>query len=505
MLTPKEVVEICSPRPGMPYFVLGPFANRVSFVAQQTRAINLVYALVKLGIFGKDDEIAVIGGGVAGLTAAAAVVGFGAKADIYESGACLLPRQQETVHRVVNPTITKWPLEDLSETTRLPFLNWYQLPCNEVAQLLQADYDRIEKACDGKLNAAFRGKITKISSGAKQQVAVELDGAAHKANYRAVIVALGFGQEDTGKTIIPPGEWVGYWTPDNIVDTRNNNPKLRFIVSGAGDGGMIDMLRILHKEFDRGLLPLKVARLLEGTDLAKKIKEEEGDLHRALLPEAMFHQLYETQAALIETDDAYAEIKALLSRSYIDKAPCHVLVDSKLASPVSKSASAINKLLIYHARLLGRVEFVAGKVEKEGDEYVVRGDRYKSTEVRVIVRHGPVRDFGNCVNKNDLQFLEAEQMPRAEEMAVPIWDDELKCPPPYRSPDSGTFEFRQDHRDIAETFLNYAARRDIELAIVDRGYEVVGFPKNQLPAHAFGVPLLEGRRVVATPIYSVGP
>src|SRR3954469_1371802 len=82
-------------------FCLGPFPRLVSFSAQQYRALNLVWALHDKDKFSRGDSIAVIGAGVAGLTAAAGFIGYGCKVDIYEAGAVAMVRQRATEHRLV--------------------------------------------------------------------------------------------------------------------------------------------------------------------------------------------------------------------------------------------------------------------------------------------------------------------------------------------------------------------------------------------------------------------
>ena len=45
---------------------LGPFSDRISFSVQQTRALNLIWALHRKGHLRSDDPVAVVGGGLAG-------------------------------------------------------------------------------------------------------------------------------------------------------------------------------------------------------------------------------------------------------------------------------------------------------------------------------------------------------------------------------------------------------------------------------------------------------
>lgn len=60
-------------------YVLGCLARYVTVYAQQVRALNLVDSLAKSGLLSLHSRVAVIGGGIAGLTAAAATAVRGAK------------------------------------------------------------------------------------------------------------------------------------------------------------------------------------------------------------------------------------------------------------------------------------------------------------------------------------------------------------------------------------------------------------------------------------------
>jgi pyruvate/2-oxoglutarate dehydrogenase complex dihydrolipoamide dehydrogenase (E3) component len=64
-------------------YCLGPFPSRVNFTSQQHRALNLVSALRVCNKFAPDDSVAVIGAGLAGLSAAAAFISHGCYVDVY--------------------------------------------------------------------------------------------------------------------------------------------------------------------------------------------------------------------------------------------------------------------------------------------------------------------------------------------------------------------------------------------------------------------------------------
>ena len=107
------------------------------------RAFKLTYALDEVVINGekgliKDKKIAVIGAGLAGLTAAIVCVLKGAKSlSLYEKNHDLMAFQYGAKHRYIHPMIFKWPEnikwpsdkndpedKEKNEKTKFPILNW---------------------------------------------------------------------------------------------------------------------------------------------------------------------------------------------------------------------------------------------------------------------------------------------------------------------------------------------------------------------------------------------
>jgi NADPH-dependent 2,4-dienoyl-CoA reductase/sulfur reductase-like enzyme len=75
-------------------FFLGPYARRVSFSSQQNRALNLIWALRASDALkpATGKPVAVVGAGVSGLTATAALIDLGCKVTLYESANDVLGR-----------------------------------------------------------------------------------------------------------------------------------------------------------------------------------------------------------------------------------------------------------------------------------------------------------------------------------------------------------------------------------------------------------------------------
>lgn len=97
---------------GMPrVFVLGCHAQRVTVVSQQFRAFNLIWALHEKGRLKPGDRVGVVGGGIGGLTIAAAAMLKGCKVVVAEECQQLMHVQRRNTTRLLHPNIYEWPCE----------------------------------------------------------------------------------------------------------------------------------------------------------------------------------------------------------------------------------------------------------------------------------------------------------------------------------------------------------------------------------------------------------
>src|SRR4051812_31616461 len=98
-MTPAEVIAASIVPNTKSVFFLGCFEKRVTLFSQQVRALNLVDAILHQGLVRERGNVAIIGGGAAGLTAAAALakVAPGLRAiDVYEQKEELLHFQHRS-------------------------------------------------------------------------------------------------------------------------------------------------------------------------------------------------------------------------------------------------------------------------------------------------------------------------------------------------------------------------------------------------------------------------
>ncbi len=89
-------------------YIIGYGAKQVTIYAQQGRALKLLWAIDrKLQLRGK--RVAIIGGGIAGVTAASAALVFQANVTVLERNEELLHLQRGCHNRYLHPAIYEWP------------------------------------------------------------------------------------------------------------------------------------------------------------------------------------------------------------------------------------------------------------------------------------------------------------------------------------------------------------------------------------------------------------
>lgn len=229
-------------------FVIGLRSVRQTVHAQQLRACNLVAALFATKRLGCESNVVVIGGGIAGMTAAAAAAVRGAQSvTLLERQPCLLHLQRGNQTRWLHPNIYDWPdHHSLIPRTRLPFLNWKADTAGKVASCLLREWDELVSHCHLPIDVRLNCSEVRIADNGASSW--NDDSGHHHIPPATVIVATGFGVERTIDITDTPS----YWHNDNFSQpslTARSGPR-RILVSGTGDGGLLDVLRLRIHNFD---------------------------------------------------------------------------------------------------------------------------------------------------------------------------------------------------------------------------------------------------------------
>lgn len=158
----NKILRACAVEDYNGLYVLGSFDLKKTINAQQRRACGLVNALKEFGELKSGCEVAVVGGGVGGLTVAIGSAMEGASVTLFEENSNLIHYQSNNTQRFLHPNIFDWPggNSTVSET-KLPYLNWKSGLSDDVARQIINDFNRLKGkvACcgGGYKNELWRG------------------------------------------------------------------------------------------------------------------------------------------------------------------------------------------------------------------------------------------------------------------------------------------------------------------------------------------------------------
>jgi hypothetical protein len=244
-------------------FVIGAFDSRITFYSQQVRALSLVHALQDQGVLRDGARLAVVGGGAAGITAAAAAALISdITVDLYERADEVLPLQRATQRRRLDPHIYGWPAVGSDDPVAdLPLLDWTAGPAQEVRRDVKQEFEAVVDAVAPRLRVHLRHNITAArAAGTALQLDFRRDLRAGElgeadgqlpgqATFDLLLLAFGFGLEET--LPLPGVPSSSYWSDAGVpVAEFEGRPAPRFLVSGNGDGGLIDLVAAASAHFD---------------------------------------------------------------------------------------------------------------------------------------------------------------------------------------------------------------------------------------------------------------
>ncbi|TMV79827.1 hypothetical protein FGG78_25690, partial [Thioclava sp. BHET1] len=287
VLNPADIVAGSRVRSHPGLYVIGCFDTRITFYSQQVRALELTHALQHEHLIRANARIAVIGGGAAGLTAAAGLaLQPGTNVRLFERSDVLLMLQRGSRRRRLDPHIYEWPKPDAEhELAELPVLDWRSGSAVDVRTSILQEFENIRAFADNRLQVSLRHDVTHIQSQHGRFIlSFTREGkndecVAERNEYDIVILAVGFGIEASAPIggAVPQSYWRDAGVPGPEI-TGKARPA--FLVSGNGDGGLIDLIAAASQNFDhneiirgiaqrpgvRGLGP----RLLEIDKLARE-------------------------------------------------------------------------------------------------------------------------------------------------------------------------------------------------------------------------------------------
>jgi hypothetical protein len=423
------------------------------------------------------------------MTAVALLHLLGYEVHLFERSGALLARQSMTTHRLVHPTVNAWPFErELDPTTELPFFDWCADVCDEVLGRILNEWEAIAGAdlkAMGRLHTHVA--ISDFDVG-EDDVALITDSTGVPNTFANVIFAIGFEDESLPDHAPPQS----YWENEGAEAVRNADPKARFVVSGTGDGGLIDALRLSYLKFDKGKLPLQIVTDLAGSDSEMLIEEAERAYAEGIATEEALWNAYR-EAARRLPPAALANIEA--SRV---KTPHLVLLVGQEPTATARDAAPIHKLLLAHTIGKRTIKYHHGELEIDpcgsARIQVEKGPTIElGSEFRPpIVRHGARKALEWLLRHRSkvLKDLQDRQQVLADDYIRPIdpgWlAGKVPLPACLQPQDFGDREFWLDRHPRLQA-LSRIWPHVVAVAVTADGYEVRTRGDGWSPKKLFGV------------------
>lgn len=369
-------------------FAVGCFAKRVTFHSQQHRALNLIWALFETGALNGKSKVAVVGGGLAGMTAAIAADCKGCSVTIYEESSLLMLMQNGNVTRHIHPNIYDWPQAGSAErSTSLPFLNWRAAVAKDVRERILRDWDRLSTritiVTNQRIDSVFLiGTDLHISS--RSPYLLE--------KFDCVLIATGFGAEREIAGI----DFQSYWSSDSLHQSpvKGVNRRIHYLVTGCGDGGLIDVQRLLIDQYDHGQFTEQFINLPEVKALENEIIIIEAEIKSEFFKgsnqdiDAFIYSKYQT---LKIPNSLGVWVQNRLRKNI------KVTLNSGSTSWTSIKATPLNRFITYLLSSCRVIDYISGiiiETKKDGNQYTVtfndRDSIQQESFDKILVRHGPV-------------------------------------------------------------------------------------------------------------------
>lgn len=334
-------------------YVIGSMERGVTVFKQQLRTHNLIWALweiaTKTGV--TPQRIAVIGGGVAGLTAAAAASQLFASSQVtlFEQRWALCPLQQGADSRWLHPRIYDWPRGgSRAPSALLPVLNWSEGRASDVARQVIAGFSRYAAAAGSRLRiylgvnhlrvTSSTRRIewigTEVASGANFLQPLKAQGTAEE--FDLIVVACGFGIEEHDKNF----DIISYWRNEQLGQAVLNGTRQPYLISGYGDGALVDLCRLTISRFRQDSVLYEL--------FGNRIEEAEAEIREARDKISSNFELFEELSAKL----LKAPIEILSARVRTDTSVVLHLAGSSeenksILDVFGSQSSFLNQFLLY--------------------------------------------------------------------------------------------------------------------------------------------------------------
>ena len=368
-------------------YLLGIYQDGITVYKQQIRALNIFQALFNTKKIKPGYTIGIIGGGVAGLTFAAACLKSGIAVQILEKHSTYLPMQSGCDIRRIHPNIYEWPEKGSQfPHATLPVLTWKHDTASNVCKQILTQFKKIEEEAKTKHGKAMLfdymncNKISSIEAGSgpnSNQIKVSFTTSENNLTffYDVLIFAVGYGIE---KGSTSDGTKPSYWRNDALGQSFLTEPSASFLVSGDGDGGLIDLCRLLILDFSYEL----ILQILKNNENYSKLESKLLDIRKRGINsdnETFLHDEF----SKIESEYYNNVIPELEKRKLLRGNK--VFLNSRKATFSQaldfKRVSLLNAFIAFILHRQKKFEFISGDCDE-----VMEREEFK--EFKKVIRHG---------------------------------------------------------------------------------------------------------------------
>lgn len=388
-------------------FLIGTFDDHVTVFSQQVRALNLAWALIESGEVpsradGGRMKIAVVGAGFTGLTFVAGLLKKHAAVDVtvFEERDTLIPLQQGSDSRWLHPHIYDWP-EEGSEASvaMLPVLNWRAARASDVVVEVLAEWERSKRDADAAgatVRLFCNTRHLQIAPCAFDRGRAEVEWVAEERDpwtgtdpgeqrtegtseaFDMVVLAVGFGLEVDNPS--------SYWRNETLGQPSLNQPRRTFIVSGQGDGAMIDLLRLRVSQYRQDRI---LAELFHGkSKLLDRLKELRTEYKNGRLGATAFQRLEALCAPGAATEPEVKELIGALKKRL--RRDTDVILRMKVRSVAELLDTNSSRMSFQNAVLVYLLYKCGGFAPSSQPEDLLR-QRLALRADRIVRRHGTKR------------------------------------------------------------------------------------------------------------------
>lgn len=380
----EKFLELVEPLSKSNRFCILTREKGITVLKQQMRALNLMYSLRATDRILRGQNIAIIGAGAAGVTAAAAAFILGYRVHLFEKSQLYCHLQQGCETRWIHPHLYDWPEPGSDRAyAGLPFLDWRAGTAAEVIVQITNEFERIIKRKSENFHFTWGVDVT-FPSERRLKWTGRYQG---EEEFDAVIFAIGFGIE----RVVPGAEGQkSYWRNDSLnqaVPGQLAGTKRTIFISGTGDGGLIELIRSTVNNYNQGRI---IRELLDGEEkLIKELQRISREWKTADLGGVKATWLYDQYQWLFNRNYLKKLIKTLRLRIRNDTKPI-------LNGPVPRFAmalnldtgSVLNTLLVFCLEKSSAFGYLPGRCSAiDAKNAIVNGKKIKAD--KFIIRHGP--------------------------------------------------------------------------------------------------------------------